>query len=280
MLIAALHYPIWIALITGAVAILVIRILFCRQICLFLDSFLPGRRSPLPHEPMLIEVDPAGISSRFMLGPENRSLSWPDTPHPFELDIAPDGRGRLVLRAGPRSFTFGPIRKCWDDPVKPQYEFVPEAGDEIWFTREVSRASWPTPFTFNVLGGATPSWKRFTYDRLRWRKTSGAVLEIVWRSELWLYPRSGWADNYQRRLTRVRIQCSPIETAAAAHLAKTRGWTAAEYRLETLSGASNETAIAVVHLADQAATHPGDGKSLILRFDQVSGKLLGESGFQ
>jgi hypothetical protein len=275
-----LHIRVWLAVAAGGFTIAATWLLFGRWISLALDKCVPGRGSPIPHEPLLIEFDPAGISSRFTLGSQNWPLSWPTLPGPAELEVATDRQARLALRTGARWFTFGPVQKCWDDPLKPQYQFVSEADDVVSFTREISRIAWPTPFTFNLLGGATPSWKRFSYDRLRWRKTSGAALEVVWRSELWFYPRTGWADNYQRRLTRVRIRCSPIEKAVATYLSRTRGWTASAYRLESQPDSSTQAVVAAIHVADEAAAQPGSGQSVILRVDKTSGKVIGETAFQ
>ncbi|HSZ60085.1 MAG TPA: hypothetical protein VK797_30860 [Tepidisphaeraceae bacterium] len=198
----------------GSGAAIAVAWLFCgRWIAFVLDRCVPRRRSPMPHEPMLIAFDPEGLSSHFSLGPQGWPLSWPWRPWPSELKIITDEQGRLVFRTDERSFTFGPIRTRWNDPRKPQYEFVPEAGDVVSFTREMSRLPWPTPFEISWLGGASPKWKRLVYYRLRWNKSSGSVLEVLWRSEYWFYRRSGWADTWQNRLVRVRIRVSRAEKA-------------------------------------------------------------------
>ena len=69
-------------------------------------------------------------------------------------------------------------------------------------------------------GGGGEKWRheakkrrRAVYYRLRWNKSSGSVLEVLWRSEYWFYRRSGWADTWQNRLVRVRIRVSRAEKA-------------------------------------------------------------------
>jgi hypothetical protein len=76
------------------------------------------------------------------------------------------------------------------------YEFEPEPGDVVTFTRRQSRVPWPRPFAINWLGGSSARWGRWVYHRLVWRKPSGTVLEVVWRDEQRLQPGSGWMDQY------------------------------------------------------------------------------------
>lgn len=264
----------------GAFAIAIIWLMFGRRISLALDRFVSGRRSPMPYDPSRIKFDPAGLSSYFALGSSGWSLSWPEQPWPSKLTVLTDRQNRLVLRADALSFTFGPVTTRWNDPTKPEYQFVPEVGDTVSFTREISRVPWPTPFEYSILGGSSPKWKKFAYDRLRWSKASGAALEVVWRSEYWWYRKSGWADNWQRRLIRVSIRWGPIEKAVAAYLARTKGWNASEYQLESLPGNSNNLAIAAVHFGDRAAEQPGGGKSVVVHVEKASGKVIREMGFQ
>jgi hypothetical protein len=270
-----------ITIIAGAlIAAGIIWLSLGRRISLLVDRCFPNLKSPQSTDPMIITFDPAGISSHFTLGSWNWPLSWASPPWPFELKIILSRREQLILRAGDRSFTFGPVRKMWDDPKKPQYQFLPDAGDVVSFTREVGRLPWPTPFTFNILGASVPKWKRCAYDRLRWTKPSGATLEIIWHDEYWFYRGSGWTDTYNNRLTNVNINISPIEKTAAAYLAKTKGWTAREYRLEPHPATPQEDLIAAIFLNDETSQEPGAGKSVILRINKSSGKITGETGWQ
>lgn len=278
LLLLLLLLPICIATAAGGIAIA--WLMFGRRISLALDRFVPGRRSPMPHDPSRILFDPEGLASHFTLGSTGWSLSWPEQPWPSELKVLMDGQCRLVLRAGARSFTFGRVEKWWDDPVKPEYQFVPEEGDTVSFTREISRVPWPTPFEYSILGGSSPKWKKFACDRLRWTKASGASLQVIWRSEYWFYRKSGWADNWQRRLIDVRIRWGPVEKAIAAYLAGAKGWNPVDYQLESLPGSSTDTIVAAVHFDDNSATCPGGGKSVVLHVDKASRRVAEETGFQ
>jgi len=177
-----------------------------RQVSTVFDRCFPGAPAVQSTDPMLIQFDRAGVSSRFTLGSESRALSWPGRPWQFELRVLLDAKQRLMLCAGVKSFTLGPVQTRWADPVKPRYQFVQEAGDVVSFSRVISRLPWPTPFTFSWMGVPVPKLKRYAYDRLRWNKPSGARLEIIWRDEYWFYPRTGWTDTYMNRLYSVRVR--------------------------------------------------------------------------
>jgi hypothetical protein len=270
-----------IAAIAGcAIAIAIISLSLGRRISMLVDRLLPGPPIPKPTDPISISFDPDGISSYFSLGPSGWSFSWPHAPGPLDLKIILSRHNLLILRAGNRSFTFGPVQKWWTGS-KPQYQFTPAPGDIVSFTRDQSRLPWLTPFTFNTLGVSVPKAKRFAYDRLRWTKPSGAILEVTWRGEYWFYPRSGWADTYNNRLVRVLIRPSPLEKSATAYLAATKGWSPDEYRLEPQPPTSEDAIIEVVYLKDEsAAVQPGAGQSVVLRMDKSSRKVISESGWQ
>ena len=176
-----------------------------RRISRMLDRCFPGIPLPQPVAPMLVDFDSAGVSSRLSIGAQSWPLSWPWAPGQSELKLALDAAGRVVVSADMKSFVFGPVQRTWSDPTKPRYLFVPDAGDVVAFTRHISQFPWATPFTYSLLGGSNPKWKRYAYDRLRWTKSSGAVLEIVWTDEFFFYRHSGWCDTYNNRLAKVRI---------------------------------------------------------------------------
>ncbi len=262
------------------IAIAIIWLCLGRQISQSIDRFLPGRPTPKPTDPMSIAFDPNGISSHFSLGSLGWPFSWPHVPGPLDLKIILGRHDLLILRAGNRSFTFGPVQKWWTSS-KPQYQFTPAPGDIVSFTRDQSRLPWLTPFTFNIMGVSVPKAKRFAYDRLRWTKPSGAILEITWRTEYWWYPRAGWSDTYNNRLFRVLIHPSPLEKSAAAYLLATKRWSPDEYRLEPQPPTSEDAVINVIYLKDEsAAVHPGAGQSVVLRINISSGKVISESGWQ
>jgi hypothetical protein len=239
------------------------------RILLVIDRCFPGRRSPQATGPLVIDAD------SFALGSAGIKL-----PSSAAYQLILDSHGRLVLRADGGSFTLGPVQKMWTDPVKPQYLFLPERGDVVSFTRDVSRLSWQTPFSFRIMGGYMPVWHRYAYDRVRWTKDSGSILEITWREEQDFYPRSGdWQDAYKKSLTDISIHAGSIEKAAEDYLAG-KGWHINEYRLETQVAASDDATVTAIHLKDEAGKQPGAGKSVVLRINKLSRKVTSETAFQ
>jgi hypothetical protein len=186
-----------------AIATAAILLLFLRQILLVVDRVFPGRTILLSIESMRIGGKTFAAGGRI----------WPLAEEgEFPLKLMLDGKGRLVVGYAGQSFTLGPVRKIWDELAQPEYLFGPEEGDEVRFTRDVSRLCWLTPFHFSILGGATHSRKRHLYHRLVWRKASGSILEMTWRDEQSFYRRGvGWSDDYNDKLRSVRIRPGAIE---------------------------------------------------------------------
>jgi hypothetical protein len=174
-----------------AIGLALIWLLLGNRIVLVLDRIFPGPSVAQETRELLIDTD------TFILGDRR----WP-LPG---LTLTHDPQSRIVLSADGRTFTLGPVQTRWNDPVKPQYEFIPEPGDEVAFTRDVSRLNWHTPFAFSFGGGAQPKSHRYVYDRLRWKKQSGAHLEIVWRDDQNFYPSSNWQDSYNVKFQGVSI---------------------------------------------------------------------------
>ncbi len=80
-----------------------------------------------------------------------------------------------------------------------KFEFAPQPGDKISLTIRRSFLSWPTPFDFNFMSGHSPSWKRNRYYQLRWQKSSGRKLEMLWRYEQYFYRGDGWTSGMMTR---------------------------------------------------------------------------------
>jgi len=234
---------------------------------LVFDRCFPGAPSTKDYEPLQIDV------SRFAIG------HWGFSSPPDAVRLALDSHQRLVLLASDRTFTFGPVKTRWTDPIKPQYEFVSEAGDIVSFTRDVSRLEWHTPFAWSFMLYAARR-HRYAYDRLRWRKLSGAEFEIVWREDQRYYPRSkeGWQDEYNFELAKVSIRQGPVEKAAAEYLSSKKGWSENAYRLEIQTATVEDYVVAAIYMTD--GSYPGGGKSVMLRISKSSGKVAGETGFQ
>lgn len=109
--------------------------------------------------------------------------------------VGVDSHNRVTLSRAGRTFTFGPVKNCTSGSAGLCYEFTPDTGDQISFRKSRSWLSWPTPFQFSIMGVPTTSWRRHSYNRLLWKKSSGATIEFVWRDEQGFYAEHGWADS-------------------------------------------------------------------------------------
>jgi hypothetical protein len=132
----------------------------------------------LPATPLTYDGSESG--GTFLIGDVPLSTDGTDNK-PYPMRITSDSQQRLVLSMAGRSFLLSP-----------------EAGDETSFTVETSVMSWPTPFDFNFMTGVSPSWRRHLYYVLRWKKSSGARLKMVWRYEQYFYSPS-WTSGFMTR---------------------------------------------------------------------------------
>jgi hypothetical protein len=82
----------------------------------------------------------------------------------------------------------------------------------------------------------------------------------------------------------VEITPEPVahEGSVAAYIAKAKGWKREEYRIEVRGAAADgrSDVVAVVYLEDEAAPHPGGGRSVELLLDRSSGQVTRELGLQ
>jgi hypothetical protein len=101
---------------------------------------------------------------------------------------------QLALADRGKVFAFGPVRTEGENLAT-----VSPAGDDTSIEIRRSILNWPTPFETNFMTGHSPSWKRHLYYRVRWRKSSGANLEMLWRYEQYFYPGNGWASGFMTR---------------------------------------------------------------------------------
>ena len=178
-------------LIASIIAILATWIFGGRQISLFLDRFgtiemTSARISSLAYE---------GSGTGGILRVNDLGLSLNDTNGPTP-SIGTTKNNQLGLANGGKVFAFGPARSQAENLV-----VVPPAGDDAFIEIRRSILSWPTPFEVNFMTGHSPSWKRHLYYELRWKKTTGPTLDMIWRYEQFFYgqqliPGSGWASGF------------------------------------------------------------------------------------
>jgi hypothetical protein len=116
-------------------------------------------------------------------------------PRAWRVLERPTGHVSLEMAEG--SVVLGVLTRRWTTGHgQHSYEFTPEPGDVVSFTRRQSRVAWPRPFAINWIGPRSPWWGRYVYDHLVWRKPRGDVLDVVWRDEQRFTANDAWVDQY------------------------------------------------------------------------------------
>jgi hypothetical protein len=176
-------------LIAVVIAFLATWIFYGRQISLLVDRF------------GTIEVTSARINSIAYQGNGTGGIL-----HVNDLELGLNDRNgpapsigttkndHLALADRGKVFAFGPVRTEAENLAT-----VPLAGDDASIEIRRSILNWPTPFEVNFMTGHSPSWKRHLYYRVRWKKPSGANLEMLWRYEQFFYPGNGWGSGFMTR---------------------------------------------------------------------------------
>jgi hypothetical protein len=194
-------------LITVAVFIAVVMVLLApwifygHQISLLLDRV--GTIEMTSARINLIAYQGNGTGGIFHVNDLELSLNDSNGPAP---SIGTTKNDQLALADRGKVFAFGPVRTEAENLAA-----VPPAGDDASIETRRSILNWPTPFEVNFMTGHSPSWKRHLYYRVRWKKPSGATIEMLWRYEQYFYPGNGWASGFMSRegstgLIRVEIK--------------------------------------------------------------------------
>ena len=179
-----------------AVGILALWIFYGRQVSSFMDRFatieVASRRINS------IGYEGGGTSGILIINDARMSLN--DVNPGISLSIGSSKDNQFALASGGKVFAFGPLVSNVENA---SYDLaaVPQPGDDAIFVTRRSALSWPTPFDFNFMTGHSPSWKRHTYYQLRWKKSSGATLDMLWRYEQFFYgqqlvPGDGWGSGF------------------------------------------------------------------------------------
>jgi hypothetical protein len=126
------------------------------------------------------------------------SLSLNEVSPNISLNVGSTKDNQFALSSSGKVFAFGPLTTASGD-TGDHLAAVPSTGDQDSIVTRHSVLSWPTPFDFNFMTGHSPSWKRHIYYKLRWTKSSGAQLHMLWRYEQFFYPGTGWAGGLMTR---------------------------------------------------------------------------------
>jgi len=175
--------------IAVAIAFLATWIFYGHQISLLLDRFGTIEMSSTRINSLAYQGNGTGGS----LHVNDLELSLNDRNGPAP-SIGTTKNDQLALADRGKVFAFGPVRTEAENLAT-----VPPAGDDASIEIRRSILNWPTPFEINFMSGHSPSWKRHLYYRVRWKKSSGATLEMLWRYEQYFYPGNGWASGFMTR---------------------------------------------------------------------------------
>jgi hypothetical protein len=176
-------------LIAVVIAFLATWIFYGHQISLLLDRF--GTIEMTSARINSIAYQGNGTGGILHVNDLELSLNDRNGPAP---SIGTTKNDQLAVADRGKVFAFGPVRTEAENLAS-----VPPAGDDASIEIRRSILNWPTPFEVNFMTGHSPSWKRHLYYRVRWKKPSGATLEMLWRYEQYFYPGNGWASGFMTR---------------------------------------------------------------------------------
>jgi hypothetical protein len=126
------------------------------------------------------------------------SLSLNDVSLALSLSVGSTKDNQFALASTGKVFPFGPLTSTVENTGDNLHTVVP-AADQAFLATRHSVLSWPTLFDLNFMTGQSPSWKRHSYYEIRWHKSSGATLEMLWRYEQFFYPGKGWGNGFMTR---------------------------------------------------------------------------------
>ena len=184
-----------ILVICGA-AILAAWIFGGRQISMFIDRFGTIEIASVPIHSVAYE----GSGTGGWLTVNDVHLGLDDKNPNIALSIGSTKDNQFALASGGKVFALGPLKSTTENGGD-YLAVVPQPADEAFLVTRRSALSWPTPFDFNFMSGHSPSWKRHMYYELRWKKPSGATLDVIWRYEQPFYgqqlvPGDGWGSGF------------------------------------------------------------------------------------
>ena len=189
-----------------AAALIALWIFSGREISSFVDRYWTVETRSAPIQSITYEGTGTGGS----LIVDGVSLSLNDLRPDLSLSVGSTKDNQLAVASSGKVFPFGPLKTASDDGSE-RLIAAPPPGDRAFLATRHGVLSWPTPFDLNLMNGRSPSWKRHMYQEIRWKKSSGANLELLWRYEQFFYPGNGWTSESMTRqgstgLIRVRIE--------------------------------------------------------------------------
>jgi hypothetical protein len=181
-------------LAVGAAALAVLWVFRGREISSFVDRYWTMETDSVPIQSIRYE----GSGTGGILIVNGVSLSLDDLRSDLTLSVGSTKDNQLALASSGKVFPFGPLKTTSDDASE-RLAAAPPPGDQAYLASRRSVLSWPTPFDLNFMTGQSPSWKRHMYQEIRWKKSSGANLEMLWRYEQFFYRGNGWTSGSMTR---------------------------------------------------------------------------------
>jgi hypothetical protein len=178
----------------GATALAALWIFRGREISSFIDPVWTVETRTDPIRSIAYE----GNGTGGILVVNDLSLSLNQVGPGLALSVGSTKNNQLALASSGKVFSFGPLTSASENTGE-RLAAAPPPGDQAFVAIRHSVLRWPTPFDLNFMSGHSPSWKRHIYYEIRWKKSSGANLEMLWRYEQFLYPGNGWASGFMTR---------------------------------------------------------------------------------
>jgi hypothetical protein len=183
-----------VTLAVGAAALAALWIFRGREISSFIDHYWTVETRSAPIHSITYE----GSGTGGILICDGVSFSLNDLRPSLSLSVGSTKDNQLALASSGKVFPFGPLTSASEDTAE-HLTTAPPPGDQAFLAARHSVLSWPTPFDLNFMTGQSPSWKRHMYQEIRWKKSSGAKLQMLWRYEQFFYPGNGWASGFITR---------------------------------------------------------------------------------
>jgi hypothetical protein len=183
---------LFVTLAVGAAALAALWIFRGRELLSFIDRYwtVESRLSSIQ------SIAYEGSSTGGILIVNDVSLSLNDVRPGLPLTVGSTKDDQLALASSGKVFPFGPIKSAASQETAERLATASPPGDQAFLATRHGVLSWPTPFDMNLMTGHSPSWKRNIYQEIRWNKSSGAKLQMLWRYEHFFFPAmAGRADS-------------------------------------------------------------------------------------
>jgi len=210
-------------LIRGSIAVILLAVLWfftSRWCSLLVDQFYTPRLATLQSTPLGWNgvwlqfgsgipnvIGPKGWSGpELLMGGHIVDFTGPDPVDKPVATLKVDAGDHLVLLKDGNSFVLGSRAATLSGSDGMIPAFAADPGDTTSVTLERSLLSWPAPFEINFMTGYSPSWQRYLYYRLSWKKPSGAQLNIIWRYRQNYDAVNGWQGQGAKELIQIEIR--------------------------------------------------------------------------